>query len=276
MKSSSIAISPDLLPVRRDLTLAYASSLIIALIMAAVSLAGLLNPTGIYPSDELIKTFLPNDVANLVIGVPIMVGSMWLVRRSKLAGLLFWPGALFYVLYNYVVYLFGMPLNWAWLLYLLLVTLSVYTMIGLVASIDGKAVQQRLSGAVPERAAGGVLVAFGILFFFRVIAVVVGALISQTSLPGVELALLVADFLIAPALIIGGVMLWRRQASGYVAGMGLLFQASMLFIGLIMVLLLQPFLTDAPFAPADILVVFIMGLICFVPFAFFVRGAVRS
>ena len=273
---SNVEGSSRELPVQSGLSLAYVSSSVIALIMAAVSLTGLLIRSVIYPSDELVQTFLPNDVANLVIGVPILLGSMWLTRRGELVGLLFWSGALFYVLYNYLVYLFGMPLNWAWLFYLMLVTLSAYAMIGLVASIDGEAVQRRLGGVVPERAAGGVLAAFGVLFLFRVIAVVVGALLSQTPLPRVELALLLADFLLAPALIIGGVMLWRHQALGYVGGMGLLFQTSMLFIGLILVLLLQPLLTGAPFAPVDVHVVFIMGLICFVPFVLFVSGVVRS
>ena len=65
-------------------------------------------------------------------------------------------------------------------------------------------------------------------------------------------------------------------ALGYVGGTGLLFQASMLFIGLIAVLILQPFFSDAPFLPVDVLVVFLMGLICFIPFALFVRGVIRS
>jgi hypothetical protein len=57
-----------------------------------------------------------------------------------------------------------------------------------------------------------------------------------------------------------------------VVGTGLLFQASMLFIGLIAILLLLPLLTAAPFLPLDTIVVFVMGLVCFVPFALFLRG----
>jgi hypothetical protein len=72
-----------------------------------------------------------NDVVNLFIGLPILLGSMWLAWRGKLIGLLFWPGALFFVLYNYLIYVFAMPLNVAFLLHLALVTLSVYTIIGL-------------------------------------------------------------------------------------------------------------------------------------------------
>ena len=91
-----------------------------------------------------------------------------------------------------------------------------------------------------------------------------------------ELALQIADVVITPAWVIGGILLWRRQALGYVTGLGLLFQASMLFIALIIFLLLQPFLTTAPFVLVDVVVIFVMGLICFVPFALFVRGMVSK
>jgi hypothetical protein len=261
------------LPIRCNLTLAYAVSLVIAALMAIASVAGLLYPTLFYPTDELFQSFVPNDVVNLLIGLPILLGSMWLARRGKLIGLLFWPGALFYVFYTYVVYVLSMPLNVAFLLHLTLVTLSAYTTIGLVASIDGNAVQHRLAGAVPERVGGGVIAGFGVLFFVRVVGVLVSALISQTPVAATELALHVTDFLIAPAFVIGGVLLWRRQALGYVTGLGLLFQASMLFIGLIFILILGPFITEAQFVLSDVVVIFVMGMVCFIPFALFVRGA---
>jgi len=50
----------------------------------------------------------------------------------------------------------------------------------------------------------------------------------------------------------------------------------MLFVGLIVYLLLQPVLTSAPFSLTDVIVVLVMGLICSVPFALFIRGVVRS
>ena len=264
------------LPIRGNLTLVYAISLVIAALMAIASVAGLLYQTIIYPTDELLQGFVPTDVINLFIGLPILLGSMWMARHGQLIGLLCWPGALFNVLYNYVAYVFGMPFNVVFLLYITLVTLSAYTIIGLVASIDGTAVQQRLAGVVPERAAGGVLAGFGILFSLRVIGVIVGALASQTSVAITELSTLVSDFVIAPAFIIGGGLLWRREALGYVTGMGLLFQASMAFIGLIFFLLLRPLLTAAPFVLADVVVVSIMGLVCFIPSALFVCGVVSK
>jgi hypothetical protein len=264
------------LPIKRELTLVFAVSLLIAVLMAIASVSGLLYRAFIYSTDELVQSFVPNDVANLLIGLPILIGSIWLARRGALLGLLFWPGALFYVFYTYLVYVFSMPLNLGFLLHLMLVTLSAYAMIGLVASIDGKVVQHRLKGHVPEKAGGGVLAGLGVLFFIRATGIFASAIASQTPLAITELALNVTDFLITPAWVIGGLLLWRRRVLGYVTGLGLLFQASMLFIGLIFVMILTPFITQAQFAPGDVLVVLIMGMVCFIPLGLFVRGVVAE
>jgi hypothetical protein len=125
------------LPIKRNLKSVYILSFIIASLMAVASVAGILFRSMIYPTDELLSTFISNDVVNLLIGLPITLGSMFLAIRGKLVGLLFWPGALFYVLYNYMIYVLAMPFNSAFLLHLTLVTLSVYTIIILVASVDG-------------------------------------------------------------------------------------------------------------------------------------------
>jgi hypothetical protein len=264
------------LPTRHNLKMAYALSFIIAIVMAAASLGGLVYGADLYPTDDLLQALVPTDIVNLVLGLPILLGSIWLAWRGKLIGLLLWPGALLFVLYNYLAYVLVVPFNVAFLLDLALVTLSAYTLIGLVASIDGESVQRRLAGAVPERVAGGIVAGLGLLFTLRAIGVLAGALASQTSMAETELAPNVADLLIAPAWVIGGVLLWRREAFGYVSGLGLLFSVSMLFIGLIVFLLVQPFLTAAPFALVDVVVVLILGLIGFVPFALFVRGVLSG
>lgn len=261
---------------RGNLSWIYTSSIIIAILMTIASLAGLISRATIYPTEELVQSFVPNDVVNLFIGLPILLVSMWLTRRGKLIGPLFWMGALFFVFYNYIGYVFASPLTWAFLLHLLLAVFSAYTFISLLANIDGESVSQRLTGTVPEKFAGGVLAGLGLLFTLRVIGVLVGVIINGTDLPRTELAVNTADFFISPAWIISGVQLWRRQQFGYVTGLGLLFQGSMLFIALIIFLLLQPLLTSAPFAIVDIVVILVMGSICFIPFGLFVRGVTSN
>jgi hypothetical protein len=262
------------LPIKGKLSLIYASSILIAVLMTIASIAGLLYRTTTYPTEELIQSFVPNDVVNLFIGLPILLGSMWLTWRGKLIGPLFWTGALFFAFYNYIGYVFAIPLSWAFLLHITLAVLSVYTFISLIASIEGKSVHQRLNGAVPEKFAGGVLAGLGLFFMMRVIGVFAGAVFHNVDLPKTELAVSIADFFITPAWIISGIQLWRRQTFGYVTGLGFLFQGSMLFIALIIFLLLQPLLTNAPFAIVDVIVILVMGLICFIPFGLFVRGVI--
>jgi len=259
-----------------NLSAIYLSSIIVAILMTIASIAGLISRETIYPTEELVQSFVPNDVVNLFIGLPILLDSMWLTRHGKLIGPLFWMGALFFVFYNYIGYIFAVPLTWGFILYLSLTVLSVYTFISLVISIDEERVSQRLKGAVPEKFAGGVLTGLGLLFVLRVIGVLAGSVIKGSDLPGIELAVNVADLFITPAWVIGGIQLWRRQTFGYVTGLGLLFQGSMLFIALIIFLLLQPVLTNAPFAAVDVIVVFLMGLICFIPFGLFIRGAISN
>jgi hypothetical protein len=88
--------------------------------------------------------------------------------------------------------------------------------------------------------------------------------------------LAVADLLTTPFWIIGGILLWRKLSLGYVTGAGLLFQASMLFIGLLVFFILQPLLTAVPFPVEDFAVIFGMGLICFIPFGLFARGIIKK
>ena len=148
--------------IKGNLSMIYVSTVILAVLMTVASIAGIFSSEIIYPTDELIQTFVPNDVVNLFIGLPILFVSMWLTRRGKLVGPLFWMGAVFYVFYNYMGYIFAAPLTWAYLLHLLLAVLSAYTFISLITGIDGENVSRKLSGAVPERFAGSVLAGLGL------------------------------------------------------------------------------------------------------------------
>jgi hypothetical protein len=257
------------------LRVAYGASLLIATLMTAASAIGVLNADQIYPTESLRQTALANDVANLVIGLPIMLISLALSWRGKLAGVMLWPGALMYALYNYLAYAFVMPVSWMFMAYLLLIVMSAYTIMGILAGIDHGAVKAHLQGRVPRRLSAGVLVILGGAMFLRVFYVFGSALIGASELPLTELAVLLPDALLSPAWVIGGLLLWRERPLGYTAGLGLLFQTSMLFVGLIIVLFLQPILTEATFSLADVIVVGLMGSVTFVPTALYVRGVVR-
>jgi len=78
------------LPIKRDLTLAYRLSLAVAVLMAGASAAGIvLGSAGLYGADPrlalgvseaeaglLLPGLLGQDLLNLVVGAPLLLGSM--------------------------------------------------------------------------------------------------------------------------------------------------------------------------------------------------------
>ena len=123
------------LPITGDLTTTYRLSLVIAFLLTAASLGGLLFPNRVYPTEELRQSFLANNLANLLFGLPNLLGCMWLTRRRKLIGLLCWPGALLYTFYNYIAYILGISFSWFTLIFVVIVFLSAYPVFDLLPAI---------------------------------------------------------------------------------------------------------------------------------------------
>lgn len=260
-----------LLPLRQNLTFPFVTSLVIVALMGIGCAVAVLRPTMLYPTKDILRSSLSVDLVNSL-GMPLLLTSMWLARHRRLVGLLMWPGVLLFLLYHDIAFLFGMPLSGMFLLHLLLAPMNLYATISLVADIDGTAVQQRLAGRVFEKAGGGVLIGLGVLFFVWAVEVIVSSVFRGTPIANSDFAVRVTDILVSPAWMIGGVLLWRHKALGYLGGLGLLFQASMLFIGLIAVLALRPFVSGGQIPVTGALAVFAMGLVCFILFALFLRG----
>jgi hypothetical protein len=202
--------------------------------MTAASLGGLLFPSLMYPSNKLRQAFLANDVVNFLVGIPILLACMWLTKRGKLIGLLGWPGALLYTFYNYIAYVVGMPFNWIMPGFILLVLLCACSIFVLFKSIEWDSVKTKLAGKVLEKFSGGVLVFFGVAFFFLALGVVTGASANQGTVAMTEVGVAIADLILSTLLSIGGILLFWRKPLGYTNALGLLFAASALFIGVIL------------------------------------------
>lgn len=278
----------DTLPLKRDLTLAYLTSLLVALLMVVVSVAGLVSGSaslyGVDPdralgvsastAGVLVPGFLVQDVFNLVVGLPILVGALWLARRRSLIGLLLWPGALFYLAYTYLHYLVGAPFSALFLGYVGIVALSAYTTIGLVASIDGDTVRRRLTGSVRPRFVGGLLMGLALMTVGQDAGgAVATALAGGAPIDPLARGVWIADLTLGvPAMLIVGSLLWRPAALGYVAAAGLLLSFGMTSVAIAAMLALQPVLTGAPIDGATVIGLLIFGAVSWAPLALFARG----
>jgi hypothetical protein len=262
------------LPLKQNIDLGVQLTLLLAALMGGASLLGLILPDSVYPSEALIQSYLANDLINLLLGLPILLVPIWLIRREVWAGLLCWPGAVLYVLYNSIAYLTGLPFGVVPLVHLVIVVLCVLILLDFLRGIDSSVVQNGLSGRIPERLGGWVLLAFGVLFIGRAMSEFSEMLNTGTLGQAPDLGVLVADLVLSTAWILGGIALIRRRPLGHASGLGLLFAGSMLFIGLIVFLLLQPLVTGAAFVLTDVVVVAVMGLVCFIPFGLYARGVI--
>lgn len=278
----------DTLPIKRDLRLAYRASGAIALLVVVVSARGLAwGSTSLYGADQnrslgvssstagvLVPGFLAQDIFNLVVGLPILVAALWLARRSSLIGLLLWPGALFYLGYTYVHYLVGAPFSALFLGYVAIVALSAYTTIGMVLSIDGDIVRQRLSGAVRPKLVGGLLMGLALLTVGQdASGAVATALAGGTLIVPLARGVWVADLTLGvPAMLIVGGLLWRRVSLGYVAAAGLLLSFGVTSVVIGAMVALQPALTGAPIDGATVMGLLIFGAVSLTPLLLFGRG----
>jgi hypothetical protein len=273
MKKSRIIILPSTSLFRFNIRLAKILTLVMAITMAAVSIVSILFRDQIYTSPTAQLTFFPSDLANLTLGVPIMLISIWLVHYGKLAGFLCWPGALFYVLYVYFPYLLAVPFNLLFLPYNILVAFSLYTLIFIIAGTNSGLIKQRLADRVPGRFSGGILFALAVLIIIRQITLIIVAHIKETPTDMHELAQWIDDLIVAcPALIIVGRLLWNRKSLGYVTGAGLLLSYGILSINAIFVLVYHSVLSNTAVDISGIAALLIMAALCFIPFVIFIRG----
>jgi hypothetical protein len=220
---------PSSLPITRDPGFACVLSVLIAALLLVTSLAGLVfGRQGLYtPDPGTLPAFLGQDALSLVVGVPLLLGSVVLARRGSLRALLLWLGALFYVAYSYAYYLLNPEFNALYLAYVAIVSMSLYGLLYLLLTVDAEAVKSRLEAQTPVRPIGGFMMVMALVLAAKWITTIVVALSSGVTPPHKELVVWPLDLVVAlPALFWGGVWLWRREALGYVVAGLLLVKAA--------------------------------------------------
>lgn len=194
-----------------------------ALLAVAGSLIGLLLPS-IYAL--LTQAFLPQaiaqDLANLFLVSPMLLLLTALALRGSLRAYLLWLGVLIFTVYNYVIYTFSVPFGPLFMLWVAVLGLSVYALIGGIASADHTAIRGRYTSTLRAKVTAWVLILAASLFGLLWLSEDVPALLSATTPPSLVAMgvptnpvhiLDLAFFL--PAAILTSVMVLRRNPLGF-------------------------------------------------------------
>jgi hypothetical protein len=188
-----------------------------------------INARGLYYWDTVSSAaqMQANDLATLVLGLPLLAISLWLARRGSLRGRLLLTGALGFILYTYTTMCFGAHYNALFLVYVALFSLSLFAFSLSLISFDLKTLPEYFSEKLPRGWIAGLLffaAAFlSLAWLGRVVATfaldAVPALENTTSMfiQAMDLGV------IAPLCVLSGILLLRRSAWGYLlASVGLM------------------------------------------------------
>jgi hypothetical protein len=239
MRVADQASGPVATPYPRRI--AYALSAMIAFLMVGASTAGLFID-GLYRDGPWAREALRGgDLTTLLLVAPVLVWSLILSIRGSMRAQAAWIGALAYGIYNYAYYVFGAAFNDIVLLHIALLTLSIWATALAVTTLDVEAVAGAFRIGRAARWIGGFLVVVGAILggLWVVLAIrfaVTGELMADIPADGIHLVFAIDLSLLVPALVVAGVLLWRRTGVGVVFGavmtvMGGLYQVNLLVAG---------------------------------------------
>lgn len=204
-------------PVARRLSL-----LLIPLVILAAGV-GLLLP-GVYRDNpQSIPLERANDLANLAVAIPLLIGSLMLAAHDSLRGYLLWMGTLGWLIYVGAIDSFGLQFNPLFLVYVAILGLATYALILGLGAIHPRAVARSFDRETPTRWIGGYLIAASVLTALLWLSDIVPAMlgghppqaIAGRSLP-VEPTHVLDLGLLLPTSILAGVLVIRHHPWGYV------------------------------------------------------------
>jgi len=168
------------------------------------------------------------DIVNLVAVVVLFIAA-YFVNKGSVKAFLVWSGVLLYLIYAYVIYAFDIHFNSLFLVYVAILGLSFYALVGSVIRLHLDQLQAYFAANTKARPVSVFLLVLGIVFYLLWLSEEIPALLTGKIPPSVrENGLLtnpvhVLDLgLLLPGMIITGVLLWRRKLLGYLLAIPLL------------------------------------------------------
>jgi hypothetical protein len=166
----------------------------------------------------------------LVLGVPLLLASLWLERRSSRWTHVVRLGALAYLSYNSFLLLFATPFNSLFLLYVVAMSSTAFALGWSLLKTDASAIAERLP-RLPARILGGYILAIVVLNTLAWLRTAVPATLADdptSFLDGTGIAtnpIFVQDlvFWLPSAAIIGWLAWTRRPWSALLAGSYLVY-----------------------------------------------------
>lgn len=188
---------------------------LLSLLMIVTSAFGLLSHESYRPffKTEVLLVGLPaQDTISLLAGVLLIPVMVWSLRGSVRAFLV-WTGILLYAAYFYAFYCFDYVYTPVYPLYLVIMGVATYSLIGLLAGADSAALAATIRPQMPVRLLA-IILAIPVLFVPIWLSRIFAHIATQQRGEADLVFVLDLAFLI-PGLLLAAVQLWRRRPLGY-------------------------------------------------------------
>lgn len=208
-----------------DVKTAVKLSLTLAFFAVIASLGGLTFSDLYRDSDYIKAAWFVNDLITLFLAVPILLIAIYYSQKGSLKAQLIWIGSIWYLLYNYVFYLYGAQFNSFFLLYVLLFSLAVFALATTLYSLNVSQVEESIKEQAPYRAISGFLFFFAFALGVPWVAMALGFILSGET-PPFEMTIVFAtdlSFLVS-VLIFSAVLLWKKSIWGFILAAMIMFK----------------------------------------------------
>lgn len=166
---------------------------------------------------------IAQDIASLAVVSPLWLILAVLALRGSLRSYLVWLGVLVFTVYNYVIYTFSVPFGPLFPVWVAVLGLGLFALIGGITSADYEAIAAAFTSRRLARIAAWYLIVVAILFAFLWLSEDVPALLSGTrpqsltdmAIPTNPVHILDLSFFL-PGVIILSVMLLKGRPLGFV------------------------------------------------------------
>lgn len=181
-----------------------------------------LSAKGIYKYDSISVAAQgkAQDIVTILLGIPLLLYSLYLSSKGLIKGRLLLTGTLGYFLYTYVSYVFLWMYNPLFLVYVILMSTSFFSFTLIMMSFDLQNLNIYFSEKLPVKFIGGFQIVFAIVIGMLWLGRIIPPLIAGNAPPGLEhyttLVIQGIDLgFLVPTAFLSGVLMLKRKPFGY-------------------------------------------------------------
>lgn len=177
---------------------------------------------GLYRNDSVSVAAqgIAQDIVTIILGLPLLIASLYFSRKGLLKGRFLLSGTLGYFLYTYTSYSFLWMYNSLFLIYVILMSTSFFAFLLTMMSFDVGKLPLCFNEKLPVKFLGGFFIFIGISIGLMWIGRIVPPLLAHSIPPSLEhyttLPIQALDLgFMVPVAILTGVFIIKKQPFGY-------------------------------------------------------------